>query len=398
MISVDKLSLRRGENLLFSDARFSIFPGHKVGLTGSNGTGKSSLFALLKGDLAPDRGVLDIQPNMVISSVAQELPSGNQSALEFVIDGDLEFRDIEKSLAVAEASSEAEKIAELHERLLIIDGYGVKPRASRLLSGLGFSVDELSKPIDFFSGGWRMRLNLGRALMCRSDLLLLDEPTNHLDIDAVIWLESWLKKFKGTLLLISHDRQFLDNVIQEICHIEDGIVRTYKGNYTEFEMQRAAHLAEQKSLYIKQRRDIDRMESFVRRFKAKATKARQAQSRLKQLDKLARIIPAHTKTQFKFEFISPKAKPDPAITARGVSIGYDGKPLLSDINLELRSGARIGLLGKNGAGKSTLIRFLSGKLAALAGETTKSKDLSVGYFEQNSIDQLRDGKLPFSIW
>jgi ATP-binding cassette subfamily F protein 3 len=331
---------------------------------------------------------------LVISHVAQELPAGSQSAIEFVIDGDVELRDVQNRLNIAQRQEDSDQIGTLHERLGAIDGYSAEARANQLLYGLGFAAEEVIQPVDYFSGGWRMRLNLAKALMCRSDLLLLDEPTNHLDLDAVIWLESWLKRFPGTLLLISHDRSFLDSVVQSICFIDSGSLKTYKGNYSSFEVQRASHLAQEKATFVKQQREIDHMRRFVDRFKAKATKARQAQSRMKQLAKLELIAPAHAHTPFNFEFRKPVSRPDPALVAVDVSIGYEETVILENLRFELRSGARIGLLGKNGAGKSTFIRFLAGQIKATQGEVSKSKDLAIGYFEQNSLDQLREDESP----
>ena len=394
MISADGLALRRGDKVLFENARFTFYARHKIGITGSNGSGKSSLFALLLGEMQVDSGNLGIQPGLVISHVAQELPAGSQSAIEFVIDGDVELRDVQNRLNIAQRQEDSDQIGTLHERLGAIDGYSAKARANQLLYGLGFAAEEVIQPVDYFSGGWRMRLNLAKALMCRSDLLLLDEPTNHLDLDAVIWLESWLKRFPGTLLLISHDRSFLDSVVQSICFIDSGSLKTYKGNYSSFEVQRASHLAQEKATFVKQQREIDHMRRFVDRFKAKATKARQAQSRMKQLAKLELIAPAHAHTPFNFEFRKPVSRPDPALVAVDVSIGYEETVILENLRFELRSGARIGLLGKNGAGKSTFIRFLAGQIKATQGEVSKSKDLAIGYFEQNSLDQLREDESP----
>jgi ATP-binding cassette subfamily F protein 3 len=394
MISADGLALRRGDKVLFENARFTFYARHKIGITGSNGSGKSSLFALLLGEMQVDSGNLGIQPGLVISHVAQELPAGSQSAIEFVIDGDVELRDVQNRLNIAQRQEDSDQIGTLHERLGAIDGYSAEARANQLLYGLGFAAEEVIQPVDYFSGGWRMRLNLAKALMCRSDLLLLDEPTNHLDLDAVIWLESWLKRFPGTLLLISHDRSFLDNVVQSICFIDSGSLKTYKGNYSSFEVQRASHLAQEKATFVKQQREIDHMRRFVDRFKAKATKARQAQSRMKQLAKLELIAPAHAHTPFNFEFRKPVSRPDPALVAVDVSIGYEETVILENLRFELRSGARIGLLGKNGAGKSTFIRFLAGQIKATQGEVSKSKDLAIGYFEQNSLDQLREDESP----
>ncbi|MDG2201864.1 MAG: ATP-binding cassette domain-containing protein [Burkholderiales bacterium] len=394
MISADGLALRRGDKVLFENARFTFYARHKIGITGSNGSGKSSLFALLLGEMQVDSGNLGIQPGLVISHVAQELPAGSQSAIEFVIDGDVELRDVQNRLNIAQRQEDSDQIGTLHERLGAIDGYSAEARANQLLYGLGFAAEEVIQPVDYFSGGWRMRLNLAKALMCRSDLLLLDEPTNHLDLDAVIWLESWLKRFPGTLLLISHDRSFLDSVVQSICFIDSGSLKTYKGNYSSFEVQRASHLAQEKATFVKQQREIDHMRRFVDRFKAKATKARQAQSRMKQLAKLELIAPAHAHTPFNFEFRKPVSRPDPALVAVDVSIGYEETVILQNLRFELRSGARIGLLGKNGAGKSTFIRFLAGQIKATQGEVSKSKDLAIGYFEQNSLDQLREDESP----
>ena len=394
MITADGIALRRGDKVLFENARFTFYARNKIGITGSNGSGKSSLFALLLGEMQADSGTLGLQPGLVISHVAQELPMGQRRAIDYVIDGDTELRTIQRQLEDAESNDDSDQIGALHERLNVINGYGAEARANQLLSGLGFVASEVNNPVDYFSGGWRMRLNLAKALMCRSDLLLLDEPTNHLDLDAVIWLESWLKYFPGTLLLISHDRSFLDNVVHSICYIDGGFLKTYKGNYSAFEVQRASYLAQEKATYIKQQREIEHMKRFVDRFRAKATKARQAQSRMKQLAKLEVIAPAHVHTPFSFEFREPMSRPDPAMVATDVSIGYDQKPILENIRFELRSGARIGLLGRNGAGKSTLIRFLAGQIVPLGGEVTKSKDLSIGYFEQNALDQLREYENP----
>ena len=394
MIFGDGIELRRGEKILFTNANFMFHARHKIGVTGSNGSGKSSFFSLLKGELFQDAGALDMQPGLVVSHVAQELPGGSRKAIDYVIDGDVELREIQSALDVAEQEQDAAKMGEYHERLATIDGYSAHARAAQLLDGLGFAKDEIEHPIDYFSGGWRMRLNLARALMCRSDLLLLDEPTNHLDLDAVIWLESWLKHFSGTLLLISHDRSFLDNVVQSICHIDRNGLKLYRGNYSDFEVQRASQMAQQKALIAKQQREADRMKAFIERFRAKATKARQAQSRIKQLRKLETVSPAHVETPFQFEFREPLSRPDPAITAQSVTLGYGVTVVLSEINFELREGARIGLLGKNGAGKSTFIRFLAGQLQAQGGEVSKSKDLKIGYFEQNSLDHLRSDESP----
>lgn len=369
-------------------------PGHKVGLTGANGAGKSSLFALLRGELHPEVGDLEIPPNWTVAHVAQETPALAQSAIDFTLDGDVELREIEQALVQAETAHAGEKIAELHQRLSDIDGYSAKARAAALLDGLGFLQADLTRPVSDFSGGWRVRLNLARALMCRSDLLLLDEPTNHLDLDAVIWLEGWLRDYRGTLLLISHDRDFLDSVVNNILHIEQQRLTLYRGGYSDFERQRAEKLALQQAMFEKQQRKVAHLHSYIDRFRVQATKARQAQSRIKALERMEMISAAHVDSQFNFEFRSPVSAPDPLLVLDNMAIGYADTPILNKVAFTIRPGERVGLLGKNGAGKSTLIKALAAELQPLSGKRVEGKDLSIGYFAQHQLEQLRPNESP----
>jgi ATP-binding cassette subfamily F protein 3 len=389
VIQFKNLSLTRGVKILLQAATFQLHLGHKVGLIGANGAGKSSLFALLRGELQPEMGDLDIPPNWVIAHVAQETPSLHIPALEFTLDGDEELRQVEKALVTAEANHQGEKIAELHHRLTDIEGYSAKARASALLDGLGFSQADLTRPVSDFSGGWRVRLNLARALMCRSDLLLLDEPTNHLDLDAVIWLEGWLREYRGTLLMISHDRDFLDAVIDNVLHIELQTITLYRGGYSDFERQRAEKLALQQAMFEKQQRKVAHLHSYIDRFRVQATKARQAQSRIKALERMEMISAAHIDSQFSFEFRPPLAAPDPLLVLDDVNAGYSENIILNKVELAIRPGERIGLLGKNGAGKSTLIKLLAKELKSLSGKRIEGKDLNIGYFAQHQLEQLR---------
>jgi len=371
-----------------------LHPGHKVGLTGANGAGKSSLFAMLRGELHPENGDFEMPASWVVAHVAQETPALAIAAIEFVLDGDVELREIEAALAQAEENHQGELIAELHQRLTDVDGYSAKARAAELLSGLGFSQAQLSQPVSTFSGGWRVRLNLARALMCRSDLLLLDEPTNHLDLDAVIWLEGWLQSYRGTLFLISHDRDFLDAIVNHIAHIEQQTLTLYRGGYSDFERQRAEKLALQQAMFEKQQRKVAHLQSYIDRFRVQATKARQAQSRIKALERMEMISAAHVDSQFNFEFRAPIATPDPLLVLDGMSVGYSEQPLISNIELAIRPGERIGLLGKNGAGKTTLIKLLAHELEPLSGKRVEGKDLNIGYFAQHQLEQLRPDESP----
>ncbi len=389
MLKLNQLSLRRGPRLLIDSADLQVNPGDKLGLTGGNGCGKSSLFAMFRGEIGADSGDFSLPPDWVIAHVAQETPALERAAIDYVLDGDGELRELEASLKEAEAQNDGHAQGELHERMAAIDGYSARARAARLMHGLGFLPGQEERSVTDFSGGWRMRLNLAQALMCRSDLLLLDEPTNHLDLDAVLWLEEWLLAYRGTLMLISHDRDFLDRVVGRIVHIEQGRLNLYTGNYSDFEQQRAERLAQQQGAFEKQQRERAHMEDFVRRFRAKATKARQAQSRLKALERMQEIAPAHVDSPFHFEFREPHKLPDPLLQLQQAAAGYSSDaPLLEGIKLSLHPGQRIGLLGANGAGKSTLIKLLAGELAPLSGECLPAQDLKLGYFAQHQLEQL----------
>ena len=367
-----------------------------MGLTGANGSGKSSLFALLRGELHQDQGDVEIPPAWVIAHVAQETPGLDQPAIEYVLDGDRELRQIEHQLQQAEAAHQGARIGELHARLGEIDGYAARARAAALLDGLGFSGPDTARPVADFSGGWRMRLNLAQALMCRSDLLLLDEPTNHLDLDAVIWLEAWLRDYRGSLILISHDREFLDACVDHVAHVEGQRLTLYSGGYSDFERQRAERLAQQQSLFERQQREIAHIEDYVRRFRAKATKARQAQSRIKALERMERIAAAHVDTPFSFAFRPCPAAPDPLLQIEAGAVAYGDRTVLSSLELSIRPGERIGLLGRNGAGKSTLIKLLAGELGLSTGTRCDGKGLVPGYFAQHQLERLRPDESPLA--
>ncbi len=394
MLQLRNLTLRRGTRLLLEGADLTIHPGQKVGLVGPNGCGKSSLFALIRGDLHADAGDLTLPAAWEIAHVAQQTPSGCQAAIEFVMDGDRELREVQAAIAAAEVADDGLRQAALHARLDAIGGYTAESRAGRLLHGLGFGVGEERRPVDSYSGGWRMRLALGRALMCRSDLLLLDEPTNHLDLDAVIWLEAWLKAYPGTLVLISHDRDFLDSVAGQICHIEQSRTNVYAGNYSAFERQRAERLAQQQAAYMSQQREVAHMHAFVERFRAKASKARQAQSRIKALERMELIAPAHVDSPFHFAFRPPERLPHPLLRLDKAAAGYGERAIFQGVGLTLAPGDRIGLLGPNGAGKSTLIKVLAGTLPLLSGHREAAEHLRTGYFAQHQMDQLRPDDSP----
>ena len=390
MIQFKQLTFSRTGKTLVEAASFQLHPGHRIGLTGANGAGKSSLFALLRGELMADAGELLMPAHWVIAHVAQETPALAQSALDYTLDGDEELRTLQASLAQAQAGEMHDplQVAEWHQRLADIDGYSAEARASTLLAGLGFSQAQLKQAVSDFSGGWRMRLNLARALMCRSDLLLLDEPTNHLDIEAVIWLEGWLNAYRGTLLLISHDREFLDNTVNHILHIEQCRLDLYRGGYSDFERQRAEKLALQQASYQKQQQQMAHLQSYIDRFRVQATKARQAQSRIKALERMERISAAHIDSPFSFSFRDASPAPDPLLVLNQASLGYGDKTLVRLPHLAIRPGERIGLLGKNGAGKSTLIKALAQSETLLAGERIEGKDLRIGYFAQHQLEQL----------
>ncbi len=388
MISLSRATLRRGARTLLENTSFTLFAGWRVGVVGRNGTGKSSLFAALQGELAPDVGEVNVPRHLTIASVAQEAPALPDPAIESVLDGDAELRELERRLAEAEAAHDAIKIGAIHERLDAIGGYAARARAGRLLHGLGFAPEQQELPVSSFSGGWRMRLNLARALMCRSDLLLLDEPTNHLDLDTVLWLQSWLVTYPGTLLVISHDREFLDAVSTHTLHLERNTATLYTGNYSQFERQRAEKLSQQAAAYSQQQERIAHLESFISRFKAKASKARQAQSRVKALERMELVAPAHWDSEFSFEFPEPDKLPSPLVRFDKVAVGYGDKTILSGLRLLIAPGERIGLLGPNGAGKSTLVQTIAGQLAPLSGDVMRSPDLKIGYFAQHQLEQL----------
>ena len=388
MLAFSGLALRRASTLLFEDASFKVFAGQKLGITGANGCGKSSLFALISGELGADQGEFSMPDDWAVSAVEQETRVSDRVALEYVIDGDAELRQTQSRLERAERDHDSTQIAHCHERLQEIDGYQASSRAARLLAGLGFDDAEIRRPLNSFSGGWIMRLNLARALMCRSDLLLLDEPTNHLDLDAVIWLEQWLQRYQGCLLLISHDRDFLDAVVDSIAHIENQRISLYKGNYSAFELQRAERLSQQQAAHEKQQQSIAHMQRYIDRFRAKATKAKQAQSRIKALERMQLIAPAHVDSPFHFEFREPEALPSSLIRLQQVTTGYGERVVLEDLEFSLIPGERIGLLGLNGAGKSTFIKLLADELPPFAGEITRARQLRIGYFAQHQVEQL----------
>ena len=388
MISLRNIVLLRGVQRLLDNASLTVNPGRHVGVIGRNGCGKSSLFQLLLGHVQLDAGDMSIPSGWRVAHMAQEVSSSDRTALEYVLDGDTELRRVQGEIALAEAQQDNNLLAHLYAELEILHGYDAEYRAEQLLHGLGFVQSQCDLPVNSFSGGWRIRLNLAQALIARSELLLLDEPTNHLDLDATLWLEQWLKSYPGTLLIISHDRDFLDNVVDEIVHIENALLNCYRGNYSAFEKLRAMRLSEQKADYDKQQRRIAEIEDFVRRFRAKATKARQAQSRLKELERMEQISLAHVDSPFHFNFRDSEKISSPLLVLRGADIGYSDIPLLRKVNINLQPGARIGLLGVNGAGKSTLIKALVGELPLLAGERVMGEHLAVGYFAQHQLDAL----------
>ncbi|SEH08621.1 ATP-binding cassette domain-containing protein [Candidatus Venteria ishoeyi] len=388
MIAFQELSLQRGYKPLLQDVNLRIYPGWKVGITGANGSGKSSVFSLLLGELQADSGNLQLPSNWVIAHVAQETPALERSALDYVLDGDVELRDLEKQLAQATQTDDGMKSAQLHEQLAHIDAYSAHARAGRLLHGLGFSEAQHQHAVKQFSGGWRMRLNLARALKCRSDLLLLDEPTNHLDLDALLWFEQWLKNYRGTLLLISHDRDFLDNTVDQIAWLHQLNIHLYAGNYSAFERQRGEQLLQQQAAFDKQQRQKAHLQQFIDRFRAKATKAKQAQSRIKALEKMETIQAAHIDSPFGFQFKPPETCPNPLFTLEQADAGYGDEPILKNLNLRMPPGARIGLLGANGAGKSTFIQLLAGDLAPMQGKLEAHSGLKIGYFAQHQLEHL----------
>jgi ATP-binding cassette subfamily F protein 3 len=389
MLSARDLTLRRGPQPLFEQVNFIVFRGNKVGITGANGTGKSSLFAAILGELAPDRGDIELPAGIKVAHVEQEISGTSRPAIEFVLDGDAELRAVQAAIEVAEKRDAAMALAELYSSLEAIDGYRAKARAAAIMHGLGFKAADHERSVAEFSGGWRVRLAMARALCSRADLLLLDEPTNHLDLDAIVWLEAWLGAYAGTLLMISHDREFLDAIIDRVLHIENRSIRAYSGNYSQFEQKRAEELALLSVLHARQVKRIAEITTFVNRFRASATKSRQAQSRLKMLQRMERIVPAHVDSPFEFEFGKPTKTPRPLITVEGAACGYAGVQIVGGIDVSLGPMDRVALLGPNGAGKSTLTKLLAGESAPLSGKRTVAPDLAIGYFAQQQLEQLK---------
>lgn len=394
MIVATNIEFIRGGKPLLEMASATINPRQKVGLVGANGCGKSSFFTLLKQESQVDGGELTIPHHWKLASVAQETPALDTNALQYVIDGHLEFRALQTKLKQAEIEDNGTKIAEMHILLDNAGGYTIESRAAELLAGLGFSEQAQGRAVSDFSGGWRMRLNLAQALLCPSDLLLLDEPTNHLDLDAVIWLEKWLHQYQGTLILISHDRDFIDSIVDKIIHIEQNKLFEYTGNYSSFERQRAEKLVQQQSSYEKQQVQMDHMQSYIDRFRFKANKAKQAQSRIKALEKMEQLLPAHLDNQFSFSFREPEALPMPLLTLEKVSAGYQDLLILDQIKLNLVPGSRIGLLGRNGAGKSTLVKLLSNQLQPKSGKIEINTNAKIGYFAQHQLEFLHLDESP----
>jgi ATP-binding cassette subfamily F protein 3 len=388
MIRLQNLTLQRGPQRLLEDAELTLHAGHKAGLIGANGAGKSSLFALIRGELHPDSGDCFLPADWRIAHMRQEVDTLERLAVDYVLDGDLRLRQVQRDLATAEAAHDGAAQARLHSELDSADGYTADARARKLLAGLGFTNEQMDRQVGDFSGGWRMRLNLAQALMCPSDLLLLDEPTNHLDLDAIIWLEEWLKSYPGTLMLISHDRDFLDAVVDHVAHVDQRKITLYRGGYSAFERARAERLAQQQQAYEKQQAQRAHMESYIARFKAQATKARQAQSRIKALERMEELTAAHVDSPFDFVFRESQKISSPLIDLSDARLGYGDKAVLEKVKLQLTPGARIGLLGPNGAGKSTLIKNLAGELSPLSGRLTRGENTVVGYFAQHQLDSL----------
>jgi ATP-binding cassette subfamily F protein 3 len=399
VLHLNQISIRRGRKLLVQNVSFQVHAGQRMGLIGANGSGKTSMFALLLGELEADDGTFRTDPDDVFAHVAQESPNSSSSALDYVIDGDSELRRTQVAITAAEAAEKPNDagLHILYETMETIDGFTAEPRAAKLLNGLGFAADEFGNPVKSFSGGWRMRLNLARALMCRSDILLLDEPTNHLDLPAILWLERWLKRYAGILLVISHDRDFLDQICTRIAHIENQEIQLFTGNYSDFESQRAEKLAQQHAMHTRQQKDIKHIQGFVDRFRYKASKARQAQSRLKMLERMTLIAPAHVDSPFRFHFAKPKKQPQNLLGISDAILGYSDngyEPILENVNLSLMAGDRVGLLGVNGAGKSTLVKALATGSTLLTGDRLISKDTKIGYFAQHQLDLLSPEESP----
>ncbi len=399
MISLKNISLRRGTKLVLDGISTTIHPGEHVGLIGRNGAGKSSLFALLAGRLHEDGGDFFIPPQWRMAEVAQHLPDTEDSATAFVLQGDTRLQELQTRLAAAEVTGDGMQIAQLHADLQDAGAHDATARAQALILGLGFKASELERPVGSFSGGWQMRLQLARALMCPSDLLLLDEPTNHLDLDALVWLEAWLKRYSGTLIIISHDREFLDATTNVTLHIENGRLTRYGGNYSQFEELHAQQLVLQQAAFERQQEKIAHLQSFIDRFKAKATKAKQAQSRVKQIERMEKVAPVLASADFTFAFQEPKNLPNPMLAITDAAFGYtsevgDITTILQGVSRTVLAGQRIGILGANGQGKSTLVKTIAREIQALAGKVTEGKGLTIGYFAQQELDVLRPDENP----
>jgi ATP-binding cassette subfamily F protein 3 len=425
MITLRNLQLRRGAKIVLDGVNVNVNPGEKVGLVGRNGAGKSSLFALLAGRLQADAGDFEIPARWRLGEVAQHMPETDDSATDFVLEGDIPLMEAQRELAAAEAAEDGEAMAHAHMTIGEVGGFDARARAQALLMGLGFKADQVEAPVNSFSGGWRMRLQLARALMCPADLLLLDEPTNHLDLDALVWLEAWLQRFTGTIVMISHDREFLDAITNVTIHLEDAALTRYGGNYTTFEEMRAERMSQQAAAHSRQQEKVAQLQRFIDRFKAKASKAKQAQSRVKALARMERIAPVLTSADFSFEFKEPKSLPNPMLAMSNMACGYmvpplaegaEGllgaaqrdaldahevprdqwipKPIVRNINKSVLAGQRIGILGANGQGKSTLVKTISRSMPALAGEVTEGKGLSIGYFAQQEMDVVHADDTP----
>ena len=387
MLSFNNLELVLGGKTLFDDVSLTIHHHQKVGLIGANGTGKTSLFKVIKKEIEVDQSSVSYPNDLRISYLAQEVPASDEIALQYVLSGDYRLLEIQHEIELAEKEEKFEILAELYETYSALDGYSAKSKAEQLMVGLGFKSEDFNKPLKDFSGGWRVRLNLAKTLMQPSDLMLLDEPTNHLDLDAILWLSNWIKSFPGALILISHDRDFLDDCVSFIAHLYHQSIELYSGNFTQFEILRAAKLAEIQSNYVKQQKEVAHMQSFINRFKAKATKARQAQSRVKALEKMELIAPAHIDSPFNFTISETEKISNPLISLSDSSLGYN-TPILSMVNLSIAPGDRIGLLGPNGAGKSTLIKSIVGSISLIDGQREAGTNFKVGYFSQHQVDDL----------
>ena len=387
MLSFNNLELVLGGKTLFDDVSLTIHHHQKVGLIGANGTGKTSLFKVIKKEIEVDQSSVSYPNDLRISYLAQEVPASDEIALQYVLSGDYRLLEIQHEIELAEKEEKFEILAELYETYSALDGYSAKSKAEQLMVGLGFKFEDFNKPLKDFSGGWRVRLNLAKTLMQPSDLMLLDEPTNHLDLDAILWLSNWIKSFPGALILISHDRDFLDDCVSFIAHLYHQSIELYSGNFTQFEILRAAKLAEIQSNYVKQQKEVAHMQSFINRFKAKATKARQAQSRVKALEKMELIAPAHIDSPFNFTISETEKISNPLISLSDSSLGYN-TPILSMVNLSIAPGDRIGLLGPNGAGKSTLIKSIVGSISLIDGQREAGTNFKVGYFSQHQVDDL----------